>query len=108
MRCYAAPVVSVTPAGDPAGMVRKAFGGRWFGPPPGEDCDRDRLTSWAAAVRGRRSAQSRVRLRCGSLTLLKDQERYRGTVMPSRALFYPNWSVEDPKFLFESLLYWDR
>src|SRR5579864_4509092 len=28
--------------------------------------------------------------------------------MPLCALFYPEWSINDPKFLFESLLYWDR
>jgi hypothetical protein len=28
--------------------------------------------------------------------------------MPDRALFYPNWSIDDPVFLFESLVYWDR
>ena len=28
--------------------------------------------------------------------------------MPICALFYPEWSINDPKFLFESLLYWDR
>jgi hypothetical protein len=28
--------------------------------------------------------------------------------MPQAALYYPEWSVADPEFLFESLLYWDR
>ena len=28
--------------------------------------------------------------------------------MPGQALYYPNWSIDDPMFLFESLLYWDR
>jgi len=28
--------------------------------------------------------------------------------MPRCALFYPEWSINDPRFLFESLLYWDR
>jgi len=28
--------------------------------------------------------------------------------MPQAALYYPDWRVADPEFLFESLLYWDR
>ena len=28
--------------------------------------------------------------------------------MPARALYYPEWSIGDPVFLAESLLYWDR
>jgi hypothetical protein len=30
------------------------------------------------------------------------------TLMPRAALYYPDWSVANPEFLFESLLYWDR
>lgn len=28
--------------------------------------------------------------------------------MPQRALYYPTWAIDDPRFLFESLLYWER
>ena len=28
--------------------------------------------------------------------------------MPNAALYYPDWSVTDTRFLFEALLYWDR
>jgi hypothetical protein len=28
--------------------------------------------------------------------------------VPQRALYYPTWAVDDPRFLFESLLYWER
>jgi hypothetical protein len=28
--------------------------------------------------------------------------------LPQRALYYPEWGVADPAFLFESLLYWER
>jgi hypothetical protein len=28
--------------------------------------------------------------------------------MPQAALYYPDWGIADPEFLFESLLYWDR
>jgi hypothetical protein len=30
------------------------------------------------------------------------------TKMPELALYYPEWFVDDPVFLAESLLYWDR
>ena len=28
--------------------------------------------------------------------------------MPDIALYYPEWSIREPLFLAESLLYWDR
>jgi hypothetical protein len=28
--------------------------------------------------------------------------------VPQAALYYPDWRISDPEFLFESLLYWDR
>lgn len=28
--------------------------------------------------------------------------------MPRTALFYPTWGIEDPYFMFDALLYWDR
>jgi hypothetical protein len=28
--------------------------------------------------------------------------------VPQQALYYPTWAIADPRFLFESLLYWER
>jgi hypothetical protein len=28
--------------------------------------------------------------------------------MSGRALYYPEWTISDPQFLVEALLYWDR